>query len=475
MPESFPPETESSAVFRRNNDLFKRKDNAWEFFYRNSEIINDIEPMKFGENEGIFLISDNKITRWTNYIPSKKVYLKVRDNAGNESDLNTFSYVSLDLQSIKDFMPVGRILDVDEYGNVTYSFDSIDKTLLYAGDRIDTETGVYESEIFNGSNQLVSWRSIIWDTTEPTGTSITIQVRSAASEDDISNSTWSDDLIKNSEGYASIEYVKDQFIQFRAILISRVRDLSPTLHKVTIRNLTSSATHFFTTNFILPRKVISGILTENSVIPVTADIIFGLNTNNSVNFSEYQIIEPNRIFTTESRQFGSNLRIGVKLITPGFAAPISQDPYNENTHSCSIVFEFTNTDTITKTFQFRIKFYSDVQRLQEVYSFFTGNNQTGWSYSNSLEFPAAGISIASDEIRTVTFVPGDNIPNANLYYVVIEAFDGSNYEDIRMHDSFVCSTCDPVYDPYCEQNIPILKNFAILFSLEDGEVVKINL
>lgn len=475
MPESFPPETESSAVFRRNNDLFKRKNNAWEFFYKNSEVINDIEPMKFGENEGIFLISDNKITRWTNYIPSKKVYLRVRDNAGNESDLNTFSFVSLDLQSIKDFMPVGRILDVDEYGNVTYSFDSIDKTLLYAGDRIDTETGVYESEIFNGSNQLVSWRSIIWDTTEPTGTGITIQVRSAASEDDISSAAWSDDLIKNSEGYASVEYVKDQFIQFRAILISRVRDLSPTLHKVTIRNLTSSATHFFTTNFILPKKVISGILTENSVIPVTADIIFGLNTNNSVNFSEYQIIEPNRIYTTESRQFGSNLRIGVKLITPGFASPISQDPYNENTHSCSIAFEFTNTDTITKTFQFRIKFYSDVQRLQEVYSFFTGNNQTGWSYSNSLEFPAAGISIASDGVRTVTFVPGDSIPNTNLYYLVVEAFDGSNYEDVRMHDSFVCSTCDPVYDPYCEQNVPILKNFAILFSLEDGEVVKINL
>jgi hypothetical protein len=111
---------------------------------------------------------------------------------------------------------------VDEYGNVTYSFDSIDNTLLYAGDRIDAETGVYESEIFNGSNQLVSWRSIIWDTTEPVGTSITIQVRSAASEDDISSATWSDDLIKNSEGYASIEYVKDQFMQFRVILISRV-------------------------------------------------------------------------------------------------------------------------------------------------------------------------------------------------------------------------------------------------------------
>lgn len=470
--ETFSSDTASTPVLSKSTDLFKRVGNSWQFFYRNTEEIKDIQPLRFGTNEGLFVISDNKITRWTNFIPSKKVYLKVKDQAGNESDAAEYS---LDLKAIKDFIPSGRILDIDEYGQITYSFDSFDKTIMYGGDLIETEVGIYESEVFNGTNNLVSWRSITWDVTEPTNTSVSFQLRSGSTEDSVMDSDWSEILVKNPEGYVAIEYLKDQFIQFRAILTSRARDISPSLHNVTIRNLTSSATHFFTTNFILPKRVISGILTENSVIPVSADIVFGINTKNSVNFADYEIIEPNRLFTTDSKQFGTGLRVGVKFITPGIASQISQDPYNEFTHSCNIGFDFVNTDVITKTFQFRISFYNDVQHTQQAYQYFTGTDQTGWSYANELDFPATGIDISSSTLRNIRFIPGDQVVGSNIYYIEIEAFDGTSYEDVKMHDSYVCNICDPQYDPYCTSTLPVLKNFALVFSLEDGTSVKINM
>jgi hypothetical protein len=469
--ETYSSSSESLPVLSKSTDLFKRVGNSWQFFFRNEEKINDIVPLKFVTNEGLFLISDNKVIRWTNYIPAKRVYLKVKDQAGNESDT---AIVSLNLESIKDFIPSGRILDIDEYGKITYSFDSFDKTMMYSGDMVETEIGIYESEIFNGTNNLVSWRSITWEATEPINTSVSIQIRSGATEDSVLDADWSEILIKNNEGYVAIEYLKDQFIQFRAILTSRTRNVSPSLHSVTIRNLTSAATHFFTTNFVLPKKVISGILTDNAIIPVSADIVFGINTKNSVNFADYQIIEPNRIFTANSSQFGTNLRVGVKFITPGIASQISQDPYNEFTHSCIVNFNFVNTDVVAKTFHFRISFYNDVQHTQLAYRFFTGTDQTGWSYSNDLDFPSSGIVIPSSSSRNVIFTPGEQVIGANIFYILVEAFDGSLYEDVRTHDSYVCSVCDPQYDPYCTNSIPILKNFAIVFSLEDGTSIKIN-
>ena len=63
----------STAVFHRDNSLFKRVDNVWQFFFRNSETVRDIEPLKFGENEGLFIISDTRITKWTNFIAAKNV------------------------------------------------------------------------------------------------------------------------------------------------------------------------------------------------------------------------------------------------------------------------------------------------------------------------------------------------------------------------------------------------------------------
>lgn len=464
--------SEKIILISKDNMILKNLGSGWSMVHKDTENINDVIDSQFGQFNGLFFITNNKIVKWSTLVPAKKIYVKTRDDSGNESDLSDCSVVNLDLSSIKEFSPTSRILDIDEYGNILYSYDSPEDNIFYGGDLIDAEVGIYESEVFNGTNDLVSWRTITWQGFTPDNTSIQLQIRYGDSPDTIRNEVWSDYLEKNNQGFVPIDFVRKQFIQFRAILRSKAKDISPTLTSVTIQNLTSRATHFFTTNFMLPSRVKSGLLTENSITPVSADIVWGINTKNSIDFSDYQIIEPNRLFTTDANQFGENLRVGIKLITPGMSTAVSEDPYNAATHLCNVRFDFTNTDIVPKNFDFRIRFYNDVNRTQLVHTFFSGNDQTGWTYSNSIDFPGTGVPVTNNESVSITFSPEGVVNSQQVFYLVVDAFDGSSFEAASDNTSYVCSTCDE-YDPYC--SLPVVKNFAIVFTLENGEQVQLNI
>jgi len=318
--------------------------------------------------------------------------------------------------------------------------------LGYSADEIDEEVGIFDSEVLNGSNDLVSWKTITWISDEPVGTSIDVQIRSGVTSTEVIAAPWSAKLVKNSEGRVSLEHITNQYIQFRAILRSQTRDITPTLTSVTLRNLTTQSSHFFTTNFIMPSRPIKGLLTANTFIPVTADVVFGINTQDSTDFGDYQIIEPNRLFTTTQGQFGENLRIGVKLLSPGVpqlnvADP--DDPYAPNAFECTVSFVFDNDDVIYHDYHFRIRFYNDKFRTQLIHTFFSGNDQTGWSDGSAPDnFPAGGLTVGAGSSDTITFEPIDRIETNQRWYLTIEAWDGTSFETISNDASFICSACN---------------------------------
>lgn len=355
-------ETQTVAII--GDSVFSYAQPNWNFVYKHSETINDFVEFSPGSGGAIWVISDSKITKRTNELNTKTVYLKLRDKAGNESPIATKVCtstlccdtvennvitsgiaMSLNINDLKGFVNSSRILDIDPYGSVTFSYNAPNDSLFYSGDIIDEEVGIYTSEILNSGNDLISWKSITWVSSEPTNTSVELQIRSAASEDAINTATWSDNLIKVS-GSVSLEHITDQYLQFRAILRSKVRGISPTLTSVILANITANASHFFTTNFILPSRPIKGLLTANSstgfTTATTDMVVFGVNTTNSSNFADYAIIEPNRLFSLPPEQYGSNLKIGVKLLTPN-ATNLEETgyeyAYNPVLYNFAMVFE----------------------------------------------------------------------------------------------------------------------------------------
>lgn len=434
--------------------IFKFTKPSWQFVYKHSEVIKDIIQYRSNDIDGIWVVSDTTVKKWTSTPKTKTVFLRLRDKAGNISDAPVVSpscpndqtavccnyAYSLTIADLRDFVYEGKLIDVSHDGDVQFSFNSPNKQLIYSGDRIDEEVGIYTSEIFNGSNDLVSWKSIQWETSEPNGTSVSIQIRSAATESEVADEDWTtlESTIKN----VRIDFITDQYIQFRVLLKSRTRNTSPSLTSVTLRNITAQSSHFFTTNFMLPSKPIKGLLTTNTFIPVTADIIFGINTNNSVDFADYQIIEPNRLFTVENNQLGSNLRIGARLLSPGIFNPSTSDPYVENTYICTIDFDFSNFGPDTLLYHFRVRFYNDPNRTQLIHEFYSGNDQTGWSTgSQQNSFPSTGLSIGSMGSSNIQFVPESILESNQVWYLKIEAWNGSEFETVSSDTTFICSNC----------------------------------
>ena len=445
--------------------LFQHSEPAWEFIYENDEEILDFTQFTSGGIEGVFLLSKSKVIKWTNEITQKTVFLRLKDKAGNITGAPvldpkcpdgtdnkfccTFAY-SINIADLKSFVNENRIVNVDEYGKISFTYDSPTNRAFYSADEIDEEVGIYTSEIFNGSNNLVSWKNITWASTEPSGTSVNIQIRSGVTESEIENADWSPDLVPDIAGLVSLEHITDQYIQFRAILKSTVRGVSPSLTSVVIRNLTTQASHFFTTNFVLPSRPIKGLLTANTFLPVASDIVFGINTKNTTDFGDYQIIEPNRIFTTSQNQFGQNFRIGAKLLSPGISQiePSNNpgDPYDESSFICMIDFSFENIDSKAHDYHFRVRFYNDTFRTQLIHTFFSGNDQTGWSISGGAanSFPSNGIGITSGETKSISFDPVSLVEENQKWYITVDAFNGINYETITDNMSYVCASCNLV-------------------------------
>jgi hypothetical protein len=113
-------------------------------------------------------------------------------------------------------------------------------------------------------------------------------------------------------------------LQFRATLkVTQAGQPSPELHKVDIALRISQATHYFTTNFSLPDDLRRGILTFNGCSnPPATDIVFGINGQDTIDFSDYFVIAPNRVFELPPEHQTKNLRVGIKLISSPDTVPV---------------------------------------------------------------------------------------------------------------------------------------------------------
>jgi len=215
---------------------------------------------------------------------------------------------------------VHRLTEFDDSAFVMNIFNGSES--FFSGNKVTQDIGVYESEIFNGTTSLVQWVSISWYGNAPTGTSITLSVRSGRTKSELLEAEWSEEFTNSTAN--DITNQMGQYLQFRSTLIVAEPGVqSPELYKVDIQLRTSQAVHFFTTNFAMPDNLKRGILTYNGCVnPPVTDIVFGISGKDSVDFSDYYPIIPNKVFELPSEQQRKNLRVGIKLISSPQSVPV---------------------------------------------------------------------------------------------------------------------------------------------------------
>lgn len=213
-----------------------------------------------------------------------------------------------------------RIVEVNEDARVVFRLEGPDPFL--SGDRIEKEVGIYCSEVFNGTTSLVQWTSLSWTGSTPAGTSITIAVRSANTAAEIDSASFGPEFTNPTNN--DLTNLTGQFLQFRATLcVTEQGVLSPQLDFVDIKLRTSQAVHYFTTNFRLPDELRRGILTFNGCLnPPATDLVFGISGKDSVDFSDYFVISPDRVFEVPSEHQTQDLRVGIKLISSPDTVPV---------------------------------------------------------------------------------------------------------------------------------------------------------
>jgi hypothetical protein len=545
--------------------------------YTNDEVVNDIV---FLDADGLTIISDSGIKKISFNIAEKKIYLALRDAAGNaSSDVNTIS-TSIDIDDLTNFTNSNRLLELDEYGAEIFTYDGT--APFYSGNKVIVEKGVYFSEIFNGTNDHVAWDIIYWDAYVPEDTDLNIYVRTGDSRASILLNDFDKVFTKEEFEGADISTLSGQFIQFKVVLSTTERGKSPKLYRVNIRSHARSSVHFFTSNFTLPSPLRKGMITAETFVPVAADIIFGINTNDSVDFSDYQIVDPDRVFSTDKDQNGQNLRIGIKLISPLTFVPATDDldeysPYDTFAYNNVIDFEFTAGTTAAYSFKaelyddpefnslattlysatqpeafsadneefsadglaltsgdtaqiiigargnasircnefyylklysgigstftliddesafvatcnptfsdvvtfdytntgatanhhFRVQVYSDVTRTDNVATFYSGNDQSGWIVDNSI-LGGGGANITTGDTVSVEFTPDLATATAQVYFLVVDAFDGDDF--INVSRSFYLRVSpDSTYSCGEYFDVPVVKNMVIMFEIEEYE------
>ncbi len=264
-----------------------------------------------------------------------QAYVRFRDEAGNISSIKdtTGNYIACYAPSylLTSTTPgatatsnainqLHRIIKIDKNANLLSSVSGSEP--FYSATYIETEVGIYESEVFNGTQNLIQWISIGWTATAPTGTSITIAVRTAATSSAITSAKYGNEFVNPSPN--DISSLSGQYLQFRATLTaSQKGSASPILNSVDIQLRTSESIHFFTTNFVLPDALQRGILTYNGTInPPVTDVVFGICGKNSTDFSDYFVINPNKLFDVPADHQLNNLRVGIKLISSTSSVPV---------------------------------------------------------------------------------------------------------------------------------------------------------
>jgi hypothetical protein len=427
---------------------------TWVARYSHSEQIEDFivgSNISTGDDteprNDITIISASKITQVNGQIAEKSLYLSLKDVAGNVSETIK---LALSIDDLDNFINTKRVLELDEYGKTVFTYDG--DAAFYAADKVIQEQGVYYSEIFSGTNDHVSWDKISWDVDLPDDTDITISVRTSDFRATLPLEEFAKTFTKDDASGADISNLSGKYIQFKAVLSTTVRGKTPKLYKVVISSRTRAAVHFFTTNFNLPSRLSGGIVTARTFLPVAADIVFGINTHDSVDFSDYQVVEPDRLFFADPEQNGLDFRVGIKLISPlpqslttDFIDEYdSYDPYMSPLYTNVIDFSYSNGTGASQTFDFKIELYNDHGMTDLQTTLYTGTDVAPWNV-NGDAFPSGGLEMAAGEtVSLLAAVKGMASVRCGVdYYVKIFAtHDGSTFELVSQNHAFLAN-CHP--------------------------------
>jgi hypothetical protein len=231
----------------------------------------------------------------------------------------------------------------------------------------------------------------------------------------------------------------------------------------------TNTTYFFTDNFSLNDKANRIILTANQSIPAGSQIIWGVNTTNSVDFDDYDVIDIDKVNIVNAVE--ENLRVGAKLIHNSSINPF--DPYDASFEDI-IDFNFINESVAAVDVHFRVRWYNDAGTTDLFYTAFSQNDQNNWLINDVDPILDCGYTVNPSQSVIVSYYPDLSVfVPFKVYYVIIDVWDGTTFTNEESGFTFLTTQGSG----FCNQYgyLPQIKNLAFMFEMENNSKMQLNI
>jgi len=274
----------------------------------------EIKTLFADANKNVVLIglSDGRILRMdaltvlANFCGERKFFAQIKDGFGNESDI-TFTDFYYRLKN--------KIIEINEdKEQVRYHSVSAPSAAL-VGEEI---SGIFTTPVLWAGEDFALWKELQWDQVVLEDTGVTVAARVATTSAGILDSPWITFEGESIETAVtkSLDHLNllGSYIQIRAILSTRSRNVTPELSSLTVSYEGKHALYFFTTKFALDADTDaeSGIITGTSTTPRNTEIKFGIVGTNTADWNDYTIVELDKIFDIPA-DMRNKLKVGIKL------------------------------------------------------------------------------------------------------------------------------------------------------------------
>jgi hypothetical protein len=277
----------------------------WEYI---TSMIKD--PIKdwilFSTSEGRILRCDQAL--FNAYLTGEKtVYANVTDGFGNISDTASVDFF------YALYRKIAEITSDHEIVRWKYVVDP-------AAISIDEAKGIFLSPIFSVKEDLGFWKELIWEETKPTGTETIIYMRNASSEEELKLKPWDYGFYSLSSESGTITRelnnigLNGKYLQLKTEMTTLTGGAQPSIAKITVNYSTKQATYFFTSRISLENNANAqkGLLVATMTEPQNTEIKFGISSINSIDWNDYQIVNPEEAFTLNNLE---NIKVGIKFIS----------------------------------------------------------------------------------------------------------------------------------------------------------------
>lgn len=439
-----------------DNRLF-RYSNGWSRIGSAESAIVGIGANAAGEI--VFWTSDKLYSVSTGSVV-RKVYLRLTDRAGNQSDLAASGSEKdedgdlldddfvLDIPStaLRTITSYGQLIEVDDLGNIVRILGNGDAP-FFSADKIDLEQAIVETDILNASDGHVAWGDMTWQASVPPQSEIFFQVKTGRTRDECAAAEYEAPV---SSVVTSIDLSSrvGQFIQVKILLYSRSKTSNPEIRQLSIESILSSTSQLITTVFLLPSAPKRGIISLDKLTPVSARIIPCIDTLDRTSISDFQEIRENRLFNVDSTQYGKSLRLGFKFLTPT-AIPAGQGGSPGGADYRNVVNWRQENETVAmENLAFRVKFFDDPERTI-LRSDVVSTSQPQYFLVDGLPFNPSGIvSIPGGGAVNITMLPyALNLVVDTTYYVSVSMISGLTESPMpALSKNFTKDTTVSLYD-----------------------------